>query len=101
MEFEPTSIEELDKLMREYGIKTSVEDPIPAKLLRTVSDVVLPVYADLINKSLSEGTMDGVKSSLIDPLLKKLGLDPDARKNYRPVNNLMFFSKLIEHIVKR
>ena len=45
--------------------------------------------------------MDGVKSSVIDPLLKKLGLDSDAKKNYRSVNNLMFFSKLIERIVKR
>ena len=62
---------------------------------------MLPVYADLINKSLSEGSMDGVKSSVIDPLLKKAGLDCDTKKNYRPVNNLMFFSKLIERVVKK
>ena len=43
--------------------------------------------------------MDGVKHSVIDPLLKKAGLDADTKKNYRPVNNLVFFSKLIERIV--
>ena len=76
--------------MKKYGIKTSVEDPIPAKLLQSVSDISLPVYAELINKSFSEGTMDSVKSSVIDPLLKKAGLDCDTKKNYRPVNNDVF-----------
>ena len=36
---------------------------------------------------------------LIDPLLKKSGVDTDLKKNYRPVNNLVFFSKLIERMV--
>ena len=45
--------------------------------------------------------MEGVKSSVLDPLLKKAGLDADTKKNYRPVNNLVFFSKLTERIVKK
>ena len=36
---------------------------------------------------------------MIDPLLKKAGLDSDVKKNYRPVNNIVFFSKLIERVV--
>ena len=32
----------------------------------------------------------------MDPLLKKAGLDPEEYKNFRPVNNLLFLSKLIE-----
>ena len=32
-------------------------------------------------------------------MLKKLNLDPETKKNYRPVNNSIFFSKLIERIV--
>ena len=43
--------------------------------------------------------MEGVKRSIIDPLLKKAGLDAETKKNYRPVNNLVFFSKLIERVV--
>ena len=39
--------------------------------------------------------MDGVKESVIDPLLKKAWLDKNVKNNYRPVNNLLFFSKLI------
>ena len=33
------------------------------------------------------------------PLLKKTGLDPNEYKNYRPVSNLIFISKLIEKAV--
>ena len=35
----------------------------------------------------------------IKPLLKKPGLDPDIVKNYRPVSNLPFLSKIMEKVV--
>ena len=59
-------------LIKEFGIKTSVEDPIPAMLLKSSKDILLPMYVELINKSLTEGTMDTSKSSVIDPLLEDL-----------------------------
>ena len=37
--------------------------------------------------------------SFINPLLKKALLDIDEKKNYRPVSNLLFMSKLIERVV--
>ena len=55
----------------------------------------------LINKSLQEGSIEGIKESIIDPLLKKPDLDTDEKKNYRPVNNLLFFSKMTERVVKQ
>ena len=58
-------------------------------------------YVELVNKSPAEGTMEGIKHSEIDPLLKKDGLDRDIKKNYRPVNNLVFLSKLTERIVSK
>ena len=45
--------------------------------------------------------MESLKSQVIDPLLKKEGLDADIMNNYRPVNNLKFLSKLTERVVKR
>ena len=45
--------------------------------------------------------MDGVKLSVIDPLLKKADLDAETRKHYRPVNNLVFFSKLTERVIMK
>ena len=99
--FRPTTEEEVKEIMKESGVKTSMEDAIPAKLLLSSSDVIVPLFVELINKSLAEGSMDGVKESVIDPLIKKVGLDSDEYKNYRPVNNLIFFSKLIERVVTR
>ena len=36
---------------------------------------------------------------MISPLIKKAGLDQNELKNYRPVSNLPFISKLIEKAV--
>ena len=99
--FEPTTEEEIAELISEYGIKTSIEDPIPSQILKVIIKDAVPTLVKLINQSLSTGSMEGVKFSVIDPLLKKCGLDTDVKKNYRPVNNLLFFSKLIERVVSR
>ena len=40
-----------------------------------------------------------LKTTLIRPLLKKTDLDSDILKNYRPVSNLTFISKVIEKVV--
>ena len=39
------------------------------------------------------------KSVIVLPLIKKPGLDPQVFKNYRPVSNLSFLSKLIEKVI--
>ena len=39
------------------------------------------------------------KSALVKPLLKKMSLDPDDLKNYRPVSNLSFLSNVLVIIV--
>ena len=97
--FEPVTVEELHSLIIEYGIKTSADDPIPVKILQSVIDVMLQPYSELINLSFTEGFIDGIKSSIIYPLYKDGSHDVDALKNYRPINNLEFFSKLIERTV--
>ena len=38
-------------------------------------------------------------SAIVMPLLKKLGSDVEVLKNYRPVSNLPFISKVIEKVV--
>ena len=38
-------------------------------------------------------------SSIIFPLIKKQCLDPEILKNYRPVANLSFISKIIEKAI--
>ena len=91
--------EEVLKIIREKGIKTCMEDPIPGKLLKESLDIAVPVLTKLVNKSLQEGSVDGIKWSIVAPLLKKAGLDIEGYKNFRPVNNLVFLSKLTERCV--
>ena len=40
-----------------------------------------------------------IKTAHVRPLLKKSGLDANVLKNYRPVSNLPFASKLLERVV--
>ena len=46
--------------------------------------------------------MEGLKSAVLIPLIKELSsaVDTDNFKNYRPVSNLLFVSKLIERVVQ-
>lgn len=97
--FRITTEEELKEIITEFGVKTSTEDPIPADMLKSIINEALPCLTKLVNKSLIEGSMDGVKQSVIDPLLKKSGFDTHTKKNYRPVNNLVFVSKLVERVI--
>jgi len=53
------------------------------------------------NKSLVSGCYPSeFKKAVVRPLLKKHGLDTSQMKNYRPVSNLPFLSKLLERIVE-
>ena len=53
-----------------------------------------------MNKSLSSGIVPQCfKHALFKPLLKKASLDPNCLKQYRPVFNLPFLSKVLERIV--
>ena len=74
-------------------------DPIPAPILRDCLEEITPIVAD-INKSLSAGVVPQcVEHTLAKPLLKKVNLDPNCLRNYRPVSNLPFLSKVLERIV--
>ena len=73
-EFRPVSAEELRKIILSRKIKTSISDTIPAPLLRNSLDDILPALVQLVNISLSTGSIEGLKDSIVNPLLKKCGL---------------------------
>ena len=80
--------------------KTCSLDPIPTPLLLEILDCLLPSLTALINSSLSSGLFpQAFKSAVIFPLLKKPSLDPNELKNFRPISNLPFISKIIEKLV--
>ncbi len=100
-EFTPATLDELKHIISSYKLKCSPEDPIPAFLLKENVDFFIPYWLDIVNLSLEVGSMEGLKSAVIIPLIKDLSslVDKEIFKNYRPVSNLLFLSKLIERVV--
>ena len=71
-------------------------DPIPTSLLKEHISILLPIITKMINLSLQTGEFPTEwKLAFVKPLLKKLGL-ATTRKNYRPISNLSFISKISE-----
>ena len=103
-EFEPATEDEIRGIVKEYGIKCSPEDPIPAALLKMSDmDLFIPIWTQLVNLSLREGSMQCLKNGILLPLIKQLDeiMDKENDKNYRPVTNLQFVGKLIERVVNK
>ena len=98
-QFEPTNTDELKNIISKHPIKTSHDDPLPPPVIKENLDLLLPVWVKIINKSLLEGDFSGLKSAVITPIIKSKGLDYDDLKNYRPISNLQFLSKLLERVV--
>ena len=98
--FKPTTVSEITTLVSKSSKASCSLDPIPTKLLCELLPVLAPIIVNLINASLSTGTFPSqLKSAIVLPLLKKPSLDSEVLKNYRPVSNLSFISKLIEKVV--
>ena len=81
-------------------LKSCELDTFPTPLLLECLDSLLPCITAVFNNSLVSGVFPSVyKSALVKPLLKKMSLDRDDLKNYRPGSNLSFLSKVLERIV--
>ena len=73
---------------------------MPTRMVLELSSILLLVIAKLIYGSLESGVVaECFVTAIIKLLLKKPNLDPNTMKNYRPVSNLPFISKLLDHVV--
>ena len=88
--------EEVLELLIKSPVKSCDLDPFPLKLLVQYHQEVVPILSQIVNAFLTEGEF--TSEALLHPLLKKVGIDL-IFKNYRPVSNLSFMSKLIERAV--
>ena len=94
--FSPMTEAEVKKVINSMQSKSCELDPIPTKLLKLLMAKCLPHITKIINVSLITGVFSAKwKTSVVRPLIKKLGLDL-IHKSYRPVSILSFFSKLVE-----
>ena len=92
----------MKKILTQSTIKTCELDPLPTSFLTHCLDDLLPHLTSIINDSLHSGLFPSAfKSAIVKPLLKKTTLNPEILKNYRPVSNLSFLSKILEKVVPR
>ena len=96
--FKILSANSVKSLIHNSTLKSCPLDPMPSRLVSRC-DALLPVITTIINKSLEAGHFPkSWKEALVCLLLKKPGLHI-ILKNFRPVSNLAFLSKLIEKAV--
>ena len=97
---EPASEDEVRKIIMKSASKSCDLDPIPTNILKALLDILIKPITTIINLSLESGTFPiSFKEAHVTPLLKKSNLPVNNLKNYRPVSNLSFISKIIEKVV--
>ena len=99
-EFEWLDIEDITQLIKTAPNKTCGLDPIPTSIIKGNPEAFAPFLTKIVNCSLHNGSFTSeLKQANVKPLLKKLGLTVDDKKNFRPVSNVSFVSKLIERAI--
>ena len=98
--FRSASIEEVKQLILKTPSKSCELDPIPTTILKQCVDEIAPAITSIVNHSMASGVVSStLKMALVRPLLKKPNLDPGIMHNYRPISNLAYLSKILEHLV--
>ena len=96
----PVTIDEVKKTILSCSSTSCQLDPVPTWLLKLCMGELLPLIAAIMNKSLSTGEFPtDLKKAIIKPHIKRLNLDTEEMKNYRPVSNLHCVSKILEKLV--
>ena len=94
--------DELVAVWSEINKKECEGDPIPVKLLSECFDEIKPILLFIINESLSKGIFPtDIKHALVRPAIKDESGDVNEYRNYRPISNLPFLSKILEKCVHR
>ena len=102
IEFHRVTEDEVRKLMKSYNKKSCHLDPLPTVLLHECLDHLLPVITEIINRSITQSCMpQSLKEATITPIMKKVDEGPEDMKNFRPVSNLPYLSKIIEKVIAK
>jgi hypothetical protein len=98
-QFQTISEDDVRGVVMKSSKKSSALDPLPMPFFLHVLDDLLPILTKIINGSLSSGCFpDTYKFARVKPLIKKPSLDCEDMRNYRPISNLRFDSKLVERV---
>ena len=98
--FQIPSTEEIETVLKASKSKTSCLDPAPSGIVKQCVKLLGPVILDIVKRSLETGVFPSdFKVASVTPVLKKSNLDNNILKNYRPISNLHFVSKVLENVV--
>ena len=98
--FKEISEVELEKLVLQLPNKSSAMDAIQLWLFKLCLPELTPIVHFIVNDSLKSCTFPSAfKTAAVRPSLKKPSLDCDELKNYRPISNLAYLSKVLEKVV--
>ena len=99
-QFKEISMTELAEIIRNLPNKSSDLDIIPMWLFKNCLPELLDIVHFIVNESLRVGMFPtALKQACIRPGLKKPTLDVDELKNYRPISNLTYLSKILEKAI--
>ena len=94
--FNELNKDDIHTIMSKLGSKQCEQDTLPMSIIRQCEPIVQEHLLKIIHTSLKSGHFPQTwKQVLVKPIIKnpKIGT-PD--KNYRPVSNLKYFSKILE-----
>ena len=96
LNFKPLTEEQVLNLINQMHYTTCEMDPCNTKFLMKFKDTLIGTITKIINVSLTTGQyLDEWKIAVVRPRIKGPNLDTEY-KNYCPISNPSFMSKLIE-----
>ena len=101
-QFTPTTTSEVRSILLKSTNASCDIDPFPTRLLKHyIDDIIVPITA-IINLSMREGVVPpAFKQAIVTSLIKKKTHCRNEFKNYRPISNLSFLSKMLEKLVAK
>ncbi|CAM4683625.1 unnamed protein product [Leuciscus chuanchicus] len=100
--FSPVDEQDVFDLVSKSRPTTCLLDPMPTPLVKVCLSALCPLLVQIINSSLALGSVPlSLKTAAITPVLKKPGAAAEDYKNYRPISNLPFITKLLERTVAK
>ena len=98
--FRPINLDELKQIISGMKSNTSRADPIETSVVKQNLDTLAPILLKIINSCLVQSIFPSqLKKAIITPVIKDETKSHDDFKNYRPISNLEFLSKLLEKVV--
>ena len=95
--FHKMSTDDVQQIITSMTSKSCELDVIPTTVLKKLLQKLTPILTHIVNASLTQPDFPrDWKTAIVRPLLKKANLDKNIMKNYRPVSNLSFISKVVE-----